>query len=153
MHINAPRDQSGGIPLLLRPCRRESPARAPRGARVDPAAGLGFAGLPTKQLTPRVSHPRPVGPGGGKHRAEKGCGEPLSPRSRGRGAGSRQDTQPPSGRAAAAVALPPVPTRARSPRSPWAAGQGHAESAAFERQGGRRHFNLLRAGPQDRGGG
>lgn len=70
-------------------------------------------------------------------------GGPSSPA---RGAGSQRGTQPPSGRAAA-------PTCAWSPQSPWAAAWGHAEDAAFEGQGVRRHFKLLGAGPQERGSG
>lgn len=123
MHINAPRDQPGASPLLLRPCRRKSPARGPRRARGDSAAALGFAAIPAKQRAPRVSHWQPVGAEGRKHWAEEDCedwGSPVTPQCR---AGARAA---PGGAAApdGALGLPPaVPWLPPAPGHPGAPGR------------------------------
>lgn len=79
-----PGDQPGESPLLLRPCRRESPSRTPGRLGGDPAAALCFVAFPAKKRV-GVSHKQPVSPGGGKHGAEKGCqawGTPVTPQFR-----------------------------------------------------------------------
>lgn len=116
MRRNAPREQPGGSPPLLRPCRRETPARAPRGELgATPPPRWVSSRFPKRKRAPRVSHPSPVGPGGGKvestgQRRAARRQNPRHPAVPSRGPEQpRQGTQPPSGRAAAAAAVPRRP--------------------------------------------
>lgn len=114
-----------------------------------------FSRISLKELS--ESLPRAAGqPWRRKHRAQKGCeawGSPVTPQFRTGAAAPR-----PKEALAPVEHTPTLPQpggsgRAQSLRSSWTAGQGQAEVPAFGGQRGRRHFNLLRAGPQRRGSG
>lgn len=157
MHINAPETSMEGA----RCCSDRAAGKAPPG----PSGGLGgdsaapFHRISRKEASesPTCSRSVPAAESTGRRRAAR-MGNPITPQF---GAGA---TAPRAKEALAPGRTPSLlqpggsgraqaPTRARSPRSPRTTAQGLAGAPAFEGQGGCRHFNLLRAGPQQRGSG